>query len=344
VLLPPLRYLSADDVRAAMPPVLRRIELARKTMVALVEDAEVPPKFGVHPRPEASHTAAMPALLRGPRTDAAADLLGMKWVTAFPANRDLGLDAIHATIVLNDASNGMPLAILDGAPITAERTAAVSGVALQEWWPKQVRRGGGGGSSSGDDGGVKVALIGAGVQGVSHVAVLAAVTEGASLTICARHRERADDLAAQARATGRFAAVDTTLDPVAAATGADVVLTMVSFGAQRQLLPAVALSDATLIIAVDYDMCIPAETARSSSLFVTDDVAQLLATRVGDTFAGYPEPDASIGQALLGRGPSRRASGPIFVDHLGVGLADVVFADEIVRTAAERGIGTELTR
>ena len=63
--LPPLRYLSADDVRAAMPPVLRRIELARKTMIALVEDAELPPKFGVHPRAEASHTAAMPALLRG---------------------------------------------------------------------------------------------------------------------------------------------------------------------------------------------------------------------------------------------------------------------------------------
>jgi ornithine cyclodeaminase/alanine dehydrogenase-like protein (mu-crystallin family) len=326
-----------------MPPVLRRIDLARTTMVALMEDAEVPPKFGVHPRPEASHTAAMPALLRGPRTDGAADLLGMKWVTAFPANRDLGLDAIHATIVLNDASNGTPLAILDGAPITAERTAAVSGVALQEWWPKRTRGDGGRGSSDGDRG-VKVALIGAGVQGVSHLAVLAAVTEGASLTICARHRERADDLAAQARATGRFAAVDTTLDPVAAATGADVVLTMVSFGAQRQLLPAVALSDATLIIAVDYDMCIPAETARSSSLFVTDDVAQLLATRVGDTFAGYPEPDGSIGQALLGRGPSPRASGPIFVNHLGVGLADVVFADEIVRAAAERGIGTELTR
>ena len=109
-MLPPLRYLSADDVRAAMPPVQRRIELARKTMIALVDDAEVPPKFGVHPRPEASHTAAMPALLRergGVSGGSTADLLGMKWVTAFPGNRDLGLDAIHATIVLNDALTGV---------------------------------------------------------------------------------------------------------------------------------------------------------------------------------------------------------------------------------------------
>ena len=54
---------------------------------------------------------------------------------------------------------------------------------------------------------------------------------------------------------------------------------MVSFGAQRQLVPTIALSAASLIIAVDYDMCIPAQTARSSSLFLTDDVAQLLAQR-----------------------------------------------------------------
>ncbi len=339
--MPPLRYLSADDVRAAMPPVLRRIELARKTMIALVEDAELPPKFGVHPPAEASHTAAMPALLRGRPGggESATDLLGMKWVTAFPTNRDLDLDAVHATIILNDASTGVQLAILDGAPITAERTAAVSGVALQEWWPRP--RDGSGGAAAQD---VKIALIGAGVQGVSHLEVLAAVTEGAMLTICARHLERADELATQARATGRFSAIETTQDPVSAATGADVVLTMVSFGAQRQLVPTIALSAASLIIAVDYDMCIPAETARSSSLFLTDDVAQLLATRKGDVFAKYPDPDGSIGQALLGSGPSARPSGPVLVNHLGVGLADVVFADEIVRNAAERGIGTELTR
>ena len=306
-------------------------------MIALVDDAEVPPKFGVHPRPEASHTAAMPALLRERRAAAVRrGSPGHEVGDRVSGNRDLGLDAIHATIVLNDASTGVPLAILDGAPITAERTAAVSGVALagvvaesRGHW-RQV--------------GVKVALIGAGVQGVSHLDVLAAVTDGAALTICARHLERAEDLAAQARATGRFATIETTQDPVAAATGADVVLTMVSFGAQRQLLPAVALSAATLIIAVDYDMCVPAETARSSSLFLTDDVAQLLATRAGNVFASYPDPDGSIGQALLGRGPSPRANGPVFVNHLGVGLADVVFADAILRDAAGRGIGSELAR
>ena len=40
-------------------------------------------------------------------------------MTAFPGNRDRGLPAIHATVLLNDASTGVPLAILDGGPITA---------------------------------------------------------------------------------------------------------------------------------------------------------------------------------------------------------------------------------
>ena len=82
--------------------------------------------------------AAMPAWLRGPAEDGTEDLLGMKWVTAFPTNRSLGLPAIHATVLLTDALTGQPRAVLDGAPITAERTAAVSGVALREWWPRTL--------------------------------------------------------------------------------------------------------------------------------------------------------------------------------------------------------------
>jgi ornithine cyclodeaminase/alanine dehydrogenase-like protein (mu-crystallin family) len=332
--LPALRYLSGEAVRTSMPPVRERIELARRTMIALVKDAEMPPKLGVEPRPSSAHTAAMPALLRGPEPDGTTDLLGMKWVTAFPTNRALGLPAIHATVVLNDALTGTPLAILDGGPITAERTAAVSGVALQAWWP-QIQ---------GDGRPVAVTLVGGGVQGASHVAVLAAVAEGAVLTICDRHPDRAARLADVARNAGRFESVNSTTDMPAAVRGADIVLTMISFAQDRQILPADTLSGVSLVIAVDYDMCIPAETARRSSLFLSDDVEQLMATRRGNVFAGYPDPDASLGEALLGNAPSLRADGPIYVNHLGVGLADVVFADAICRRALASGAGVELER
>ena len=325
---PPLLYLDAETVQACMPGVDERIALARKTMVALVADAELPPKVGVHPRGDA-FTGAMPALLRGDDESGSSDLLGMKWVLAFPVNVERDLPTIHATVVLNDAVTGLPRAILDGGPITAERTAAVSGVALSEWAPAPTRR---------------IAMIGAGVQAHSHLEVIAHLCAGTEVVVAARHIDRAAALADGARAGGRFARVEATTDARSAVEGADVVITMVSFGPDRQSLPVDALRSARLVIAVDYDMCIPAEFARSSRQFLTDDVAQLLGARHGTVFAGYPDPDATIGQALLGQAPPARADGPLYVNHLGVGLADVVFATAIVERALAAGAGLELPR
>ena len=132
---PPIRYLNAADVTAAMPPLAERLRLAERTMTALVDDAELPPKIGVHPRPTGSFAHAMPAHLRGADRAGGDDLLGLKWIAGFPANRERGLAAIHGLVLLTDAGTGQPAAILDAGPITAERTAAISGVAIGRWAP-----------------------------------------------------------------------------------------------------------------------------------------------------------------------------------------------------------------
>ena len=119
-----------------MPPLDERLELAERTMVALVADAELPPKIAVHPRPEGSFGHAMPAHLRGADPDGGADLVGMKWIAGFPGNRARGLPALHGLVLLADPTTGVPIAILDAGPITAERTAAVSGVAIARFAPR----------------------------------------------------------------------------------------------------------------------------------------------------------------------------------------------------------------
>src|SRR5689334_6715764 len=123
---PPLRYLDAEDVEAHMPGIEERLALAERTMRALVADAQLPAKIGLQPRPSESFAHAMPAHLRG--ASAAEDLVGMKWVLGYPTNNALGVPSIHGLVVLNDPSTGVPVAILDAGPITAYRTAAVSGV------------------------------------------------------------------------------------------------------------------------------------------------------------------------------------------------------------------------
>src|SRR5215218_131389 len=132
--LPPLRWLSGADVVAAMPPLEERLRLAEVTMTALARPgaAELPPKIAIHPRPLASFVHAMPAHLRGEAgDDLGGDLVGMKWVAGYATNTALGLPGISAIVIVNDPETGIPVAVLDGGPITAQRTAAVSGLAIE---------------------------------------------------------------------------------------------------------------------------------------------------------------------------------------------------------------------
>jgi ornithine cyclodeaminase/alanine dehydrogenase-like protein (mu-crystallin family) len=129
-----------------------------------------------------------------------------------------------------------------------------------------------------------------------------------------------------------------------AVESADVVVSVVSFGPDRQALDPAWLGPETLFVAVDYDMQAPAGLAREAT-FAVDDRAQFIATRSGAVFAGYPDPDVTLGELLRMDSPgvaaSRRgrAGGRILVSHLGVGLADVVFASAVLERAERLGLG-----
>jgi ornithine cyclodeaminase/alanine dehydrogenase-like protein (mu-crystallin family) len=326
---PPLRYLAASDVLAAMPDLDERLALAERTLVALVADADLPPKIGVHPRPTGSFAHAMPAYLRGRDASGADDLLGMKWVAGFGGNAELGLPAINAVVVLNDADTGLPKAILDGGPITALRTAAVSGVAIAHFAPVINGRA------------PRAALVGAGVQGRSHLAVLGRVVPDVRLTVYDRHPERAAALAAEAAATDGIGSASSAHDARSAVRDADVVVTAASFGPVRQVMTSDWLADDALVVPVDYATYCAADVARGAALFLVDDRGQFLMNRDAGAFDDYPDPTASLGEALLA-GTARPARGRVVATHLGVGLADVVFGAAIVRRAEAMGLGSLL--
>lgn len=326
-------YLSGDDVEACMPPVAERIALAQRTMTALVADAELPPKIGVHPRPAGSFAHAMPASLRLAGSDAtmAGDLLGIKWVTGFPSNRAAGMPAIAAVVVLSDATTGRPIAILDGGPITAQRTAAVSGVAIARFADASRRPA------------PTVTIIGAGVQGASHLAVVGHLLPGSTVLVHDRHPERASALAEAARETPGIASATAVADAREATSAADVVVTCASFTdpAARQAMTGEWLRDDALVIPVDYATMCAASVARDAALFLVDDRGQFLANREAGQFDGYPDPGTTFGEAILAGAP-RPAGGRVVATHLGVGLADVLFADAIVALARAAGRGVLL--
>jgi ornithine cyclodeaminase/alanine dehydrogenase-like protein (mu-crystallin family) len=328
---PHLLYLTAAEVTACLPELAERLRLAERTLVGLVEGAELPPKIGVHPRPPGSFAHAMPAYLPGPDPDGSADLVGMKWIAGVPDNPAAGLPALHALVVVNDPRTGAPLAILDGGPITAERTAAVSGAAIARWAPPVRGRA------------PRAGIVGAGVQGRAHLPVLGHLLPGLELAIHDLVSDRAVGLAAAATAVRGIGTARAVEDAREAVAGADVVVTCVSFGPLRQVMTEDWFTSNALVVAVDYATSVGAAVARGAALFLVDEARQFEAAREAGHFDGYPDPGGLLGSAIRDR-LARPTRGRVLVTHLGVGLADLVFARAILATAMARGLGTRLLR
>lgn len=342
-----IRYLSAADVAAAMPPLPDRLDLAETTLRAIGRDAELPPKIGVHPRQIGSLAHAMPALLLGEATDGARDLVGVKWIAGFPENPGRGLPAYHALVVLNDPVTGEPLAVMEGGTITAARTSAISGVAIRHFLLGDAGIGATAGAAAvGTAVGPRgrawcVAILGAGAQARGHLPIVGNLLPGAAIRIVDVDSRRAASIAAEGAAIDGIGSIEAVATVPEAVELADAVLSMVSFGPDRQTLDPARLAPDALVVAVDYDMQAPAELARNA-LFVVDERDQFLAARSAGSFAEYPDPDGTIGDALRGELARPRTSGRTLVTHLGVGLADVVFAAAVLARAERLGLGRQL--
>ena len=135
---------------AAMPPLDERLRArraddgrARRRRRAAAEDRR--PSRGP---PARSPTRCRPTCAAPTRT-ARDDLVGMKWVAGLPRRTArAACPRSTASSLLTDPATGVPIAILDAGPITAERTAAVSGVAIARFAPRGRRAGRRGSRSS----------------------------------------------------------------------------------------------------------------------------------------------------------------------------------------------------
>jgi len=180
------------------------------------------------------------------------------------------------------------------------------------------------------------------VQGRSHLVILGHLLPGVELQVYDRHPDRAEALAATGRDTPGIASASPAASAREAVNGADVVVTAASFGPVRQVMTNDWLVPHALVVPVDYATYCAAEVAREADLFLVDHRDQFLANREAGLFDDYPDPSAMLGEAI--RSATARPKGRVVVSHLGVGLADVVFGDAIVRAAESRNLGVQLAR
>ena len=88
-------------------------------------EAEVPVRAHIFMPEEKGQSLFMPAYLAGNRQ------FGVKVVGIHDENPQKGLPYIHAVVLVMDATDGKPLALVDGTYLTALRTGAGSGIATQ---------------------------------------------------------------------------------------------------------------------------------------------------------------------------------------------------------------------
>jgi alanine dehydrogenase len=113
---------SAESVQAAVSPE-RALEAVRDAFVAYAHgEWSMPPKVYVPAYP-AGDFRAMPALGAGHAL--------LKWVTSFPGNPAQGLPTVMGLVLLSDATNGSPRAVLDAGAVTALRTGAAAVLAAE---------------------------------------------------------------------------------------------------------------------------------------------------------------------------------------------------------------------
>jgi ornithine cyclodeaminase/alanine dehydrogenase-like protein (mu-crystallin family) len=252
----------------------------------------------------------------------------LKEIVVTPDNPTRGLDAHQGAVLLHDGATGELVALLNASPVTAIRTAAVSGVATRALARSDAGR---------------VAILGAGVQARAHVDAMRAVLDDPEIRIWARRIEAAEELAAEVGATA-------SPSPDAALFGAEVVCTTTSSREpvleHRWLAPGAHVNAVGSSIPTAREL--DTETVRRSSLFV--DRRESTMNEAGDYLMPAAEgaigPEhikAELGEVLAGLAPGRTDEEEFTVfKSLGIGVEDLAAAELVVVRARERGVGTEV--
>jgi ornithine cyclodeaminase/alanine dehydrogenase-like protein (mu-crystallin family) len=237
------------------------------------------------------------------------DVMGLKFVAAYPANADIGLPTHHATILLHRTDTGQPLAAMDGRLITEMRTAAVSAAITKYLAPAESR---------------VLALLGSGVQAQAHLKALTHVRNFSEVRVWSRSAEHAQRFA---REHG-VKAVDSA---EVAVRGADVVVTATA--AHEPILKGTWLKRGAHVNAVGssrpYSRELDAETMTN---IVLVDSREAALAEAGDVIIANAQIYAEIGEIFNGTKKPTPSETTVF-KSVGLAVEDVAAAKLVVDAA-----------
>ena len=317
-----LLYLSRADVESLALDMHTIIELLEKAFLEKGQGrVEMPPKPGIHTRPDA-FIHAMPAYIPALRS------AGIKWVSGYPENAARQLPYISGLLILNDVETGIPDAVMDCTWITAYRTGAASALSARYLARPDSQ---------------VVGILACGVQGRTNLEAIAALFP--------IERVYAYDInpVVQQRYVEEMVAkfgfeIIGVGEPRRAVVESDIVVT--SGPILKHPQPAIEkdwLKPGAFASAVDFDSYWQPAALGQIDKLATDDHDQFRYYRQVGYFQHTPDPYADLGELVAGRKAGRESeSERSMAINLGLALDDMAVAPEIYRRAREAGVGTWL--
>lgn len=305
--------LSSEEVQRLLDPeaLLAALGEAFKALSAGLVDA--PDRIGVSV-PAAGFLLAMPAYQRDQE-------IAVKLVSVFPGNGRLGLPTHQALICMFDPTSGTPLAIMDGTAITALRTAGAAALSTRLLARVEAR---------------VLAIIGAGVQGRSHLLMLSHVRPFDEIRIASREATNAERLAATASGARAVEGAEE------AVRGADVVCLCTD--SSEPVISHDWLAPGTHVTSVGYAPPggeLDPSVIEHGRLFVETRLAfEPPPTGCAELSGRDPRTGTELGQVLLGSGLGRQSDDEVTVyKAMGHACEDLAAASLVYGRAQREGVG-----
>lgn len=247
--------------------------------------------------------------------------VGVKLVTLTDANPGRGLPFVQAAYILFDAETQAPEALLDGAALTALRTAAVSALATRHLARTDAAR---------------LAIFGAGVQATAHLEAMCAVRAVTDLVVISRSPGPAASLAEEGTRRG----LATEVGERSAVADADLVCTCTTSG--EPLFDGSLLAPGTHVNAVGAyrpeTRELDTETVRRARIVV--ETREVAMAEAGDILIPIREGAiderhvvAELADVVRGASVRRSAEDVTLFESVGMAFEDLVVARAVVEAA-----------
>lgn len=321
--------LNAADVRRALP-MCEAIAAMKQAFAALSAGrAIMPPRAHLPITRNAGISLFMPVYVDHEEPDEQA--LTIKAVSLFDHNQARGLGRIQAAVLVLEPDTGRPAAVLEGATVTAIRTAAASGAATDLLARADCQR---------------LAVLGAGVQARSHIEAVCAVRDIEQVRVYGPTPGKVAALIDEMspRVSAELSAATSSVDAI---RGADIVCATTT--ASEPIFDDPDIAPGTHINAVGSYKPevreVPSATVMRSLVVV--DSRQAAWEEAGDLIqpleAGQITTDhiyAELGELVSGQRPGRTCDDQItFFKSVGVAVQDAFAAKVALSRAAAHNIG-----